>query len=54
MFIYIITERSPKLIQNLSLINCSALSRETLPGGHDNNKYHLFPHHAPEVSEGFW
>lgn len=24
------------------------------PGGHDNYKYHLFPHHAPEVNKGFW
>lgn len=23
------------------------------PGGHDNDKYHLFPHHAPEVTKSF-
>lgn len=24
------------------------------PGGHDNNKYHLFPNHSPEVNKCFW
>lgn len=24
------------------------------PGGHHNEKYHLLPHHAPEVTKGFW
>lgn len=23
------------------------------PGGHDDDKYHLLPHHAPEVNKGF-
>lgn len=24
------------------------------PGGHHNDKYHLLPHHAPEVTKRFW
>lgn len=47
--------RSPKFHEKPKSYSLhGALSEEALPGGHDNNKDHLLPHHAPEVSKGFW
>lgn len=44
----------PSFVKILTLKFTSAIQTGVSPGGHYNDKYHLFPNHPPEVSKGFW
>lgn len=56
---YNVTKRTTRSVhEHLSLVSIMQLTANiggegASPGGHDDDKYHLLPHHAPEVNKGF-